>query len=70
MVSTIGAVAFLLIVVSQLKPQSREKPETQESEIVMQNIEEQAPATYSETLPLWLRYVDDTITAVLESKID
>ena len=34
------------------------------AEIVMQNIEEQALATNSETLPLWLRYVDDTITAV------
>ena len=33
------------------------------AEIVTQNIEEQALATYSETLPLWLRYVDDTITA-------
>ena len=31
------------------------------AEIVMQNIEEQALATYSETLPLWLRYVDDII---------
>ena len=40
------------------------------AEIVMQNIEEQALATYSEALPLWLRYVDDTITAVHESKID
>ena len=40
------------------------------AEIVMQNIEEQALATYSETLPLWLRYVDDTITAVHENKID
>ena len=39
------------------------------AEIVMQNIEEQVPATYSETLPLWLRYVDDTITAVHENKI-
>ena len=36
----------------------------------MQNIEEQALATYSETLPLWLRYVDGTITAVHENKID
>ena len=36
----------------------------------MQNIEEQALATNSETLPLWLRYVDDTITAVHETKID
>ena len=35
----------------------------------MQNIEEQALATYSETLPLWLRYVDDTITAVHENKV-
>ena len=40
------------------------------AEIVMQNIEEQAQATYSETLPLWLRYVDDTITAVHKNKID
>ena len=40
------------------------------AEIVMQKIEEHALATYSETLPLWLRYVDDTITAVHESKID
>ena len=40
------------------------------AEIVMQNIEEQALATYGETLPLWLRYVDDTITAVHENKID
>ena len=39
-------------------------------EIVMQNIEEQALATYSETLPLWLRYVEDTITAVHKSKVD
>ena len=40
------------------------------AEIVMQNIKEQALATYSETLPLWLRYVDDMITAVHENKID
>ena len=40
------------------------------AEIVMQNIEEQALETYSETLPLWLCYVDNTITAVHESKID
>ena len=40
------------------------------AEIVMQNIEEHGLATYSETLPLWLRYVDDTITAVHENKID
>ena len=40
------------------------------AEIVMQNIEEEALATYSETLPLWLRYVDDIITAVHKNKID
>ena len=32
----------------------------------MQNIEQQALATYKQTLPLWLRYVDDTFTAVNE----
>ena len=36
----------------------------------MQNIEEQTLATDSETLPLWLRYDDDTITVVHENKID
>ena len=40
------------------------------AEIVIQNIEEQALATYSETLLLLLRYVDDTITAVHKNKID
>ena len=39
-------------------------------EVVMQDIEEQALETYSETLPLWLRYVDDAITTVHENKID
>ena len=34
------------------------------AEIVMQNIEEQALAAYTRTVPLWLRYVDDTFTAV------
>ena len=41
-----------------------------EAEIVMQNIEEQALATYKRTLPLWLRYVDDTFTAVHKDEID
>ena len=36
----------------------------------MQNIEEQGLGSYSETLPLWLRYVDNTITAVHENKRD
>ena len=40
------------------------------AEIVMQNIEEQDLATYSETLPLWLRYIDNTITAVHEKNIN
>ena len=40
------------------------------AEIVMQNIEEQALATYKRTLPLWLRYVDDTFTAVHIDEID
>ena len=40
------------------------------AEIVMQDIKEQAPATYSETLPLWLRCVANTITAVHKNKID
>ena len=40
------------------------------AEIVMQNIEERALATYNRTLPLWLRYVDDTFTAVHKDEID
>ena len=40
------------------------------TEIVMQNTGEQVLATYSETQPLRLRYVDDTITAVHKNKID
>ena len=40
------------------------------SEIVMQNIEEQALSTYTKTLPLWLCYIDDTFTAVHKDEID
>jgi len=40
------------------------------AEIVMQNIEERALATYKRTLPLGLRYVDDTFTAVHKDEID
>ena len=36
----------------------------------MQNIEEQALATYTRTIPIWLRYVDDTFTAVHKDGID
>ena len=41
-----------------------------EAEIVMQNIEEQVPATYTRAIPLWLRYVDDTFTAVDKDGVD
>ena len=40
------------------------------AEIVMQNIEEQALATYTRTIPIWFRYVDDTFTAVHKDGID
>ena len=40
------------------------------AELVMQSIEEQALATYKQTVPLWLRYVDDTFTAVNKDEID
>ena len=40
------------------------------AEIVLQNIEERALATYKRMLPLWLRYVDDTFTAVHKEEID
>ena len=40
------------------------------AEIAMQNIEEQALSTYTKTLPLWLRYVDDTFTVVHKDEID
>ena len=40
------------------------------AEIVKQNIEERALTTCRQTIPLWLRYVDDTITAVHKDKID
>ena len=36
----------------------------------MQNIEEQALATYTRTVPLWLRYVDNKFTAVHKDGID
>ena len=40
------------------------------AEIVMQNIGEQALSTYTKTLSLWLRYVDNTFTAVQKDEID
>ena len=38
--------------------------------IIMQNIEEKALATYKQTQPLWLRYVDYASTATHKDKID
>ena len=40
------------------------------AEIVMQNIEEQALASDTRTVPLRLRYVDDTFTAIHKDGID
>ena len=40
------------------------------AEIVMQHVEERALATCRQTMPLWLRYVDDTFTAVHKDEID
>ena len=40
------------------------------AEIVMQNIEKQALASYKRTIILWLRYVDDTFTALHRDEID
>ena len=40
------------------------------AEIVMQNIEKRALRTCRQTIPLWLRYVDDTFTVVHKDEID
>ena len=40
------------------------------AEIVMQHVEESALATCRQMIPLWLRYVDDTFTAVHKDEID
>ena len=40
------------------------------AEIVMQHVEERALATCRQTILLWLRYVDDTFTAVHKDEID
>ena len=39
------------------------------AEIVMQDVEERSLAT-CRTIPLWLRYVDDTFTALHKDEID
>ena len=38
--------------------------------VIMQTVEEQALATNTRTIPLLLRYVDDTLTAVHKDEID
>ena len=38
--------------------------------ILMQHLKERALATQRQTIPLWLRYVDDTFTAVHKDEID
>ena len=40
------------------------------AEIGMQHVEERALPTCRQTIPLWLRYVDDTFTAVHKDEID
>ena len=40
------------------------------AEIVMHSIEESAPSTCQQTIPLWLRYVDDIFTAIRHDEID
>ena len=40
------------------------------AEIVMQHVEERALATCQQTIPLWLRYVDDSFTAIHKGEID
>jgi len=40
------------------------------AEVVVQNIEGRALATYKRTLPLCLRYIDNTFTAVHGDEID
>ena len=40
------------------------------AEIVMENIEVQALTSYKRTIPLWLRYVDDTFTTLHKGEID
>ena len=40
------------------------------AEIVMQNIEKQALAAYTWTIPLWLGYVNGAFTAVHKDEIE
>ena len=47
-----------------------EQPWYRDAEIAMQHVEERALATCRQTIPLWLRYVDDTFTAGHKDEID
>ena len=40
------------------------------AEIVMQHLEERVLATYENTIPPWLGWIDDTFSAVHKDKID
>ena len=40
------------------------------AEIVMQHVEERALATCRQTIPLWLRYIGDTFSAVRNDEIN
>ena len=40
------------------------------AEIVMQHVEERALATFRQTIPLWLCYVNDTFSAIHKDEID
>ena len=40
------------------------------AEIVMQHVEERALETCRQTIPFWLRYVDDIFTALHKDEID
>ena len=40
------------------------------AEIVMQHVEEHALATCRQMISLWLRYIDDTFTAIHKDEID
>jgi len=54
----------------QLRATAMKLPVSVVAEFVMQHGVESALATCRQTIPLWLRYVDDTFTAVHKDKID
>ena len=54
----------------QLRGTAMGSPFSVVAEIVMQHVEERTLATCRQMIPLWLRYVDDTFTAVHKDEID